>query len=121
MTKRFINNIHNLEFKPFDNYGEPVKGMSWHKISYDKQNGGFGTYILKMDPGAKSLSHVHQGFEEFYVIDGELIDADGKILLHNFYFLTMCHFSSIQQQYLVDPNKDLSLYQYFLNPLFQLF
>ena len=61
MTKRFINNIHNLEFKPFDNYGEPVKGMSWHKISYDKQNGGYGTYVLKMDPGAKSLSHVHQG------------------------------------------------------------
>ncbi len=79
MTKRFINNIHNLEFKPFDNYGEPVKGMSWHKISYDKQNGGYGTYVLKMDPGAKSLSHVHQGFEEFYVIDGELEDADGKI------------------------------------------
>ena len=70
MNNRFINNIHNLEFKPFDNYGEPVKGMSWYKISYNKQNGGFGTYILKMDPGAKSLPHVHQGFEEFYVIDG---------------------------------------------------
>ena len=79
MSNRFINNINNLEFKPFDNYGEPVKGMSWHKISYDRKNGGFGTYILKMDPGAKSLPHIHQGFEEFYVIDGELQDADGKI------------------------------------------
>ena len=79
MSKRFIKNIKNLNFQPFDNYGKPVKGMSWHKISYDKKNGGFGTYILKMDPGTKSLPHIHQGFEEFYVIDGELEDADGKI------------------------------------------
>ena len=79
MSKRLIKNIENLNFEPFDNYGKPVKGMSWHKISYDRNNGGFGTYILKMDPGAKSLHHVHQGYEEFYVIDGELQDVDGKI------------------------------------------
>ena len=79
MCERFIKNINNLKFEPFDNYGEPIKGMSWHKISYDKLNGGFGTYILKMDPGAKNLPHTHQGFEEFYVIDGELEDAYGKI------------------------------------------
>jgi anti-sigma factor ChrR (cupin superfamily) len=32
-----------------------------------------------MDPGARSLPHKHQGFEEFYMINGELEDADGKI------------------------------------------
>ena len=79
MNERFVNNINNLKFEPFDNYGEPVKGMSWYKISYDKKNGGFGTYILKMDPAAQSLPHIHQGFEEFYVIEGELEDADGKV------------------------------------------
>ena len=40
---------------------------------------GLGTYILKMDPAAKSVPHIHQGFEEFYVIEGELEDADGKV------------------------------------------
>ena len=79
MTERLISNVYNLEFEPFNNYGEPVDGMSWHKISYDKKKGGFGTYILKMSPGAKSLPHIHQGFEEFYVIDGELEDDDGKV------------------------------------------
>ena len=79
MSERFVNNINNLKFEPFDNYGEPVKGMSWHKISYDKKNGGFGTYILKMDTNEKSLPHIHQGFEEFYVIEGELEDADGIV------------------------------------------
>ena len=79
MSKRFINNLNNLDFKPFDNYGEPVKGMSWHKISYDKQNGGYGTYILKMEPNAKSLHHIHTGYEEFLMLEGELTDLDGKI------------------------------------------
>ena len=77
MDNRLVHNIHNLEFEPFDNYGEPVPGMSWYKINYDKKNGGFGTYILKMDPGAKSLPHQHKGFEEFFVIEGGLEDEDG--------------------------------------------
>ena len=78
MNRRIITNPLKLEFEPFDNYGKPIKGMSWYKISYEKEKGQ-GSYILKMDPGAKSLPHIHQGYEEFYVIEGELQDADGKI------------------------------------------
>ena len=78
MKRKIINNPFNLEFKPFDNYGKPIKGMSWHKISYEKEKGQ-GSYILKMDPGAKSIAHEHVDFEEFYMLDGELTDADGKI------------------------------------------
>ena len=79
MIKRKITNLYDVEFVPFDNYGIVVPGMSWHKISYDKENGGQGTYVLKMEPGAKSLAHEHTGFEEFLMLDGELIDPDGKI------------------------------------------
>jgi anti-sigma factor ChrR (cupin superfamily) len=79
MSKRKITNLFNVDFKPFDNYGEIVPGMSWHKISYDKQNGGYGTYILKMEPNAKSLHHIHTGYEEFLMLEGELTDLDGKI------------------------------------------
>ena len=79
MIKRKITNPYDVEFVPFDNYGVSVPGMSWHKISYNKKNGGQGTYILKMEPGAKSLPHEHTGFEEFLILDGELIDLDGKI------------------------------------------
>ena len=79
MSKRKITNLFNIDFKPFDNYGVTVPGMSWHKISYDKQNGGYGTYILKMEPNAKSLHHVHTGYEEFLMLEGELTDLDGKI------------------------------------------
>ena len=79
MIKRKITNPLDVEFVPFDNYGVVVPGMSWYKISYSKENGGQGTYVLKMEPGAKSLPHEHTGFEEFLMLDGELIDPDGKI------------------------------------------
>ena len=78
MKRRIIDNPLNLEFEPFDNYGKPIKGMSWHKISYEKEKGQ-GSYILKMEPGAKSIPHEHVSYEEFYMLDGELIDVDGKI------------------------------------------
>ena len=79
MTKRKITNLYDVKFIPFDNYGVPVPGMSWYKISYSKESGGQGTYVLKMEPGAKSLPHKHTGFEEFLMLEGELIDPDGKI------------------------------------------
>ena len=78
MKRRIITNPLNLKFEPFDNYGKPIEGMSWHKISYEKEKGQ-GSYILKMDPGAKSIPHEHVNYEEFYMLDGELVDTDGKI------------------------------------------
>ena len=78
MKRRIITNPLNLEFGPFDNYGKAIEGMSWHKISYEKEKGQ-GSYILKMDPGAKSIPHEHVSYEEFYMLDGELTDVDGKV------------------------------------------
>ena len=78
MSKRKITNSLNVKFEPFDNYGVPIAGMSWHKISYNEKTGQ-GSYILKMEPGAKSLPHKHTSYEEFLMLDGELIDPDNKI------------------------------------------
>ena len=75
MKNRRIIDPTKLKFTPFNSYGKPISGMSWHKISYN-QNTGVGSYILKMSPGARSLKHKHQNYEEFYVLDGELIDED---------------------------------------------
>ncbi|MBT4974831.1 MAG: cupin [Gammaproteobacteria bacterium] len=52
--------------------------MSWHIISYD-QVSGQGSYVLKMDPGAQTVPHTHMGFEEFFIVEGELIDSDGVV------------------------------------------
>ena len=78
MNDRQVIDIHNIDFKPFDRYGSPVPKMSWHIISYD-QNNGQGSYVLKMEPGAQTVPHMHMGFEEFLMIEGELIDSDGTV------------------------------------------
>ena len=78
MSKRQITDIENLKFEPFDNYGVVLPGMSWHKISFDKEN-GYGTSVSKLEPGTKTVSHTHLGFEEFFILDGELIDSDGAV------------------------------------------
>ena len=78
MKKRIVTNPFNVKFEPFDNYGPIVPGMNWHKITYNKETGQ-GTYILKMDPETKSLHHEHTNYEEFLMLDGELIDSDNKV------------------------------------------
>jgi len=78
MNGRKITNPFSVKFEPFDNYGLSIPGMNWHKITYRKKTGQ-GTYILKMEPGAKSKLHEHTNFEEFIMLDGELIDPDNKI------------------------------------------
>ena len=78
MTKRKITKIDNLKFKPFDRYGKVIPGMSWHLVSYDKKT-QYGTYISKLEPGTKPIPHIHPGYEEFMILEGELIDSDGTI------------------------------------------
>jgi len=78
MNKRKITKLDHLKFKPFNKYGKSIKGWSWHKISFDKKT-NFGTYISKLDPGTKTLPHIHTGHEEFFILEGELIDSDGTI------------------------------------------
>jgi anti-sigma factor ChrR (cupin superfamily) len=78
VNNRKITDPFNVKFEPFNNYGSPIPGMSWHKITYNQKTGQ-GTYILKMEPGAKSKVHKHINFEEFIMLDGELIDPDNKI------------------------------------------
>ena len=78
MDKRKITDTKDLKFKPFDRYGPVIPGMSWHKISYDSET-SFGTYISKLEPGTKTIPHIHTGYEEFFILEGELIDSDGTV------------------------------------------
>ena len=82
MNKRKITKLNHLKFEAFDKYGKTIKGWSWHKISFDKKT-NFGTYVSKLDPGTKTLPHIHTGNEEFLVLEGEIIDSDGTIFKKN--------------------------------------
>jgi anti-sigma factor ChrR (cupin superfamily) len=65
-------------YKPYNRYGKPIDGMSWIALSGELLNGEFECFLLRMDAGAVSKPHEHMGFEEFLVMEGALIDCDGK-------------------------------------------
>jgi anti-sigma factor ChrR (cupin superfamily) len=65
-------------FVPYDTYGTAIEGMAWRNISRDAET-GLGSFLLRMAPGARSRPHEHVAIEEFYVIEGELVDFDGSV------------------------------------------
>ena len=58
--------------------GETLPGSLWRNISYDEATGQ-GSYLMIMAPGAKSNPHRHNGPEEFYMVEGDLVDCDGTV------------------------------------------
>ena len=80
MKQRLIKKTSKIKFKSFDNYGKVFKGMKWYKITYDKKTGQ-GSYILKLKPNTQTPYNKHANYEEFYVLDGQLIDKDNTKLI----------------------------------------
>ncbi len=62
---------------PYDRYGKPVADMFWLPLSGEPLNGQYECFLLRMEAGARSKPHRHMGFEEFLVLEGSLVDADG--------------------------------------------
>ena len=79
MGKRKITKLNQLKFKPFNKYGSPIKGWTWHNISFDKKL-NFGTYVSRLRPGTRTLEHIHSGYEEFLILQGELLTQMVKFL-----------------------------------------
>jgi anti-sigma factor ChrR (cupin superfamily) len=75
---RSITSIHNTPFKPYDLEGPLQPEMSWLPVSFRKEC-GVGSYLMRMQPGAETIAHDHPGYEEFLVVDGELVDSDGTV------------------------------------------
>ena len=73
-TGRRIVNLRDAVFDPF----EEEVGTGILQLNPDAPR-GTGFYIYRMEPGASSSPHHHLGAEEFFMIEGELIDNDGTI------------------------------------------
>ena len=48
-------------------------------LSYDRARGE-GVYFMRMAPGAVTITHTHAGFEDFLILEGEVIESDGTVL-----------------------------------------
>lgn len=66
-------------FLPYDLEGPLQPEISWLPVSYDKATGQ-GCYLMRMQPGAVTIPHQHPGMEEILILEGELIDSDGRVL-----------------------------------------
>lgn len=76
--RRRIERFDTADFRPMSTFGGEEGAMLWHNISFDAET-GTGSYLMVMAPGASSAPHRHRGAEEFYVLEGELVDFDGQI------------------------------------------
>ena len=75
---RRVVNVKDAAFEPWDAEGTTEKGTSIIQLNPAKPR-GVGFYIYRMEPGANSMPHRHGGAEEFYMIEGEIIDNDGTV------------------------------------------
>ena len=77
-TDRLVTHTREAAYRPFDRYGEIQPKLHWLPMTYDNDT-GHGCFMIRFDPGGRSWAHEHTGIEEFYVVEGELIDSDGTV------------------------------------------
>ena len=73
---RLALRAESAEFLPYDLYGDPVPGIGWRPVNFNADT-MVGSFLVKLEPGTRSLPHVHTGGEDSLILDGELIDGDG--------------------------------------------
>ena len=78
MERRRIIETEHEYFSPYNRYGTVSSGLKWLPLSKDEKL-EHEVFIVQFEPESPSSLHKHNGYEEFYVIDGELIDDDGKV------------------------------------------
>jgi len=78
LEKRQIIETKDEELLAYNRYGKVSSGLKWLPLSKD-ENLEHEVFIIHFEAESSSNLHQHKGYEEFYVLDGELIDADGKV------------------------------------------
>ena len=75
---RTVVNLETLIWESLEtsNDWKPEDNVWWYNLSFDLETGQ-GSYLYKMGAGARSNPHEHLGPEEFFVLEGDLIDSDG--------------------------------------------
>ena len=71
-------NFKSAKFETYSLQGQPQDDLSWHNLSYDEKLGE-GFFLIRFEPGGRSIPHEHLGFEEFVVLKGEIKDSDGTV------------------------------------------
>jgi len=76
-SKRKIVAVGKVRYLPYERDGVKVPGMSWAPLSVDAELGRRGRLLLRMEPGCEGPVHRHGDYDEFFMIEGSLVDSDG--------------------------------------------
>lgn len=76
---RKVANIHTAEFENFVYPDGLALGDSVLQLDSEIPL-GTGFHVYRMPPGMKTRGHRHNGHEQFLILEGELIESDGKVL-----------------------------------------
>ncbi len=76
---RRIFATQNLKMLPYDLDGPVQPEMSYAPLSHHAGSER-GSYLMRMNPGAATIPHVHTCREEFLILEGEAIEDDGTVL-----------------------------------------
>jgi anti-sigma factor ChrR (cupin superfamily) len=77
MTQKIVN-VGTTAMQVYDLDGPVQPEISWLPISF-RRDRNVGSYLMRMQPGAVVLEHTHPGYEDFVMLEGELIDTDGTV------------------------------------------
>ncbi len=75
-----ISNAQRDKLVPYRFEGYTAENKcNWLPISYDLKT-QCGSYYFQLEAGGNTITHVHPGYEEFYVIEGEARESDGTVV-----------------------------------------
>jgi len=74
---REIIKTNKKKFLQYNRYGKNIIGLECLPLSGYKDSNK-EIYLIHFKPESRSNLHLHNGSEEFFVLDGELIDEDGE-------------------------------------------
>ncbi len=77
---RKVINLFSAPYSEYDLEGECQNDIKLLNISYDKE-AQTGWYVMRMAPGSASIPHEHKKREEYLILEGELIESDGTVLI----------------------------------------
>lgn len=76
---RRIANIHEAQFTPFVYPDGVALGDAVLQLD-DGRPLGEGFHVYRMPAGMKTRRHIHNGHEQFLILEGELHEDDGTVL-----------------------------------------
>jgi len=76
-TRRVVNIYNKSAYRPYDLEGEMQEDMSYIDLTMNIDGDGNGAYLIRMEPGAETIPHIHAGNEDYLILEGDLIESDG--------------------------------------------